>query len=133
MNGIKYVNQDGNKYPVALKRDLTSELANFVLKTDLTETLKSYAKTSDLNSYGKLSGSNTWTGTNVFSSAVTIQNELNIASNSPGIAMINVSSGNMDPTRLTKKTVGNIVATKEYVDGLAPVYATEAEINALFA
>ena len=133
VNGIKYVNQDGNKYPVALKRDLTSELANFVPKTDLTETLKSYAKTNDLNSYGKLSGSNTWTGTNVFSSAVTIQNELNIASNSPGIAMINVSSGNMDPTRLTKKTVGNIVATKEYVDGLAPVYATEAEINALFA
>ena len=64
---------------------------------------------------------------------MTIKNELNIASNSPGIAMINVSSGNMDPTRLTKKTVGNIVATKEYVDGLAPVYATEAEINALFA
>ena len=133
VNGIKYVNPDGTKYPVALKRDLTSELANFVLKTDLTETLKSYAKTSDLNSYGKLNGSNTWTGTNVFASAVTIQNELNIASNSPGIAMINVSSGNMDPTRLTKKTVGNIVATKEYVDGLAPVYATEAEINALFA
>lgn len=133
VNGIKYVNQDGTKYPVALKRDLNAELANFVLKTDLTETLKSYAKTNDLNSYGKLSGSNTWTGTNVFSSAVTIQNELNIASNSPGIAMINVSSGNMDPTRLTKKTVGNIVATKEYVDGLAPVYATEAEINALFA
>ena len=132
-NGIKYVNTDGNKYPVALKKDLIAELANFVLKTDLTETLKSYAKTNDLNSYGKLSGSNTWTGTNVFSSAVTIQNELNIASNSPGIAMINVSSGNMDPTRLTKKTVGNIVATKEYVDGLAPVYATEAEINALFA
>ena len=133
VNGIKYVNPDGNKYPVALKRDLVAELANFVLKTDLTETLKSYAKTTDLNSYGKLSGSNTWTGTNVFSSAVTIQNELNIASNSPGIAMINVSSGNMDPTRLTKKTVGNVVATKEYVDGLAPVYATEAEINALFA
>ena len=133
VNGIKYVNQDGTKYPVALKRDLNAELANFVLKTDLTETLKSYAKTNDLNSYGKLSGSNTWTGTNIFSSAVTIQNELNIASNSPGIAMINVSSGNMDPTRLTKKTVGNIVATKEYVDGLAPVYATEAEINALFA
>lgn len=133
VNGIKYVDPDGNKYPVALKRDLIAELANFVLKTDLTETLKSYAKTNDLNSYGKLSGSNTWTGTNVFESAVTIKNELNIASNSPGIAMINVSSGNMDPTRLTKKTVGNIVATKEYVDGLAPVYATEAEINALFA
>ena len=133
VNGIKYVDPDGNKYPVALKRDLIAELKNFVLKTDLTETLKSYAKTTDLNSYGKLSGSNTWTGTNVFESAVTIKNELNIASNSPGIAMINVSSGNMDPTRLTKKTVGNIVATKEYVDGLAPVYATEAEINALFA
>ena len=133
VNGIKYVNPDGNKYPVALKRDLVAELANFVLKTDLTETLKSYAKTSDLSNYGKLNAANTWTGTNVFSSAVTIQNELNIASNSPGIAMINFSSGNMDPTRLTKKTVGNIVATKEYVDGLAPVYATEAEINALFA
>ena len=133
VNGIKYVNQDGNKYPVALKRDLVSELANFVLKTDLTDTLKNYAKTSDLSNYGKLNAANTWTGTNVFESAVTIKNELNIASNSPGIAMINVSSGNMDPTRLTKKTVGNIVATKEYVDGLAPVYATEAEINALFA
>ena len=133
VNGIKYVNPDGNKYPVALKRDLNAELANFVLKTDLTNTLKNYAKTSDLSNYGKLNASNSWTGTNVFTSAVTIQNELNIASNSPGIAMINVSSGNMDPTRLTKKTVGNIVATKEYVDGLAPVYATEAEINALFA
>ena len=133
VNGIKYVNPDGNKYPVALKRDLVSELSNFVLKTDLTETLKNYAKTSDLSNYGKLNAANRWTGTNVFESAVTIQNELNIASNSPGIAMINVSSGNMDPTRLTKKTVGNIVATKEYVDGLAPVYATEAEINALFA
>ena len=132
-NGIKYVDSDGNNHTVVLDYKLNSELANFVLKTDLTNTLKSYAKTNDLNSYGKLSGSNTWTGTNVFESAVTIKNELNIASNSPGIAMINVSSGNMDPTRLTKKTVGNIVATKEYVDGLAPVYATEAEINALFA
>ena len=132
-NGIKYVDSDGNKHPVVLDYELNSELANFVLKTDLTETLKSYAKTNDLNSYGKLSGSNRWTGTNVFTSAVTIQNELNIASTSTGIAMINVDTGNMDPTRLTKKTVGNIVATKEYVDGLAPVYATEAEINALFA
>ena len=132
-NGIKYVDSDGNKHAVVLDYKLNSELANFVSKTDLTNTLKNYAKTNDLNSYGKLSGSNTWTGTNVFESAVTIKNELNIASNSPGIAMINVSSGNMDPTRLTKKTVGNIVATKEYVDGLAPVYATEAEINALFA
>ena len=132
-NGIKYVDSDGNKHTVVLDYKLNSELANFVPKTDLTNTLKSYAKKTDLDSYGKLSGSNTWTGTNVFESAVTIKNELNIASNSPGIAMINVSSGNMDPTRLTKKTVGNIVATKEYVDGLAPVYATEAEINALFA
>lgn len=132
-DGLYYINSIGDEHPVVLDSDLNTELANYVLKTDLTETLKSYAKTTDLNSYGKLSGSNTWTGTNVFSSAVTIKNELNIASNSPGIAMINVSSGNMDPTRLTKKTVGNIVATKEYVDGLAPVYATEAEINALFA
>ena len=132
-NGIKYVDSDGNKHTVVLDYKLNAELANFVLKTDLTNTLKNYVKTSDLSNYGKLNASNIWTGTNVFSSAVTIQNELNIASNSPGIAMINVSSGNMDPTRLTKKTVGNIVATKEYVDGLAPVYATEAEINALFA
>ena len=132
-NGIKYVDSDGNKHAVVLDYKLNAELANFVLKTDLTNTLKNYVKTSDLSNYGKLNASNTWTGTNVFSSAVTIQNELNIASNSSGIAMINFSSGNMDPTRLTKKTVGNIVATKEYVDGLAPVYATEAEINALFA
>ena len=132
-NGIKYVDSDGNKHTVVLDYKLNSELANFVLKTDLTETLKNYAKTSDLSNYGKLNAANRWTGTNVFESAVTIQNELNITSSSPGIAMINVSSGNMDPTRLTKKTVGNIVATKEYVDGLAPVYATEAEINALFA
>ena len=132
-NGIKYVDSDGNKHSVVLDYKLNTELSNFVLKTDLTNTLKNYAKTSDLSNYGKLNAANTWTGTNVFSSAVTIKNELNIASNSPGIAMINVSSGNMDPTRLTKKTVGNIVATKEYVDDLAPVYATEAEINALFA
>ena len=134
-NGIKYVDSDGNKHTVVLDYKLNTELANFVLKTDFTNTLKNYVKTSDLSNYGKLNASNTWTGTNVFSSAVTIQNELNIASNSPGIAMVNFSSssGNMDPTRLTKKTVGNIVATKEYVDGLAPVYATEAEINALFA
>lgn len=132
-NGIKYVDSDGNEHPVVLDYELNAELANFVLKTDLTNTLKSYAKTNDLNSYGKLSGSNRWTGTNVFASAVTIQNELNIASTSTGISMINVDTGNMDPTHLIKKTVGNIVATKEYVDGLAPVYATEAEINALFA
>ena len=132
-NGIKYVDSDGNKHAVVLDYKLTSELANFVLKTDLTNTLKNYAKTSDLSNYGKLNAANRWTGTNVFTSAVTIQNELTIDSTSTGIAMINVSSGNIDPTHLTKKTVGNIVATKEYVDGLAPVYATEAEINALFA
>ena len=132
-DGLYYIDSIGDEHLVALDSDLNTELTNYVLKTDLTNTLKSYAKTNDLNSYGELIGSNRWTGTNVFASAVTIQNELNIASNSPGIAMINVSSGNMDPTRLTKKTVGNIVATKEYVDGLAPVYATEAEINALFA
>ena len=132
-NGIRYVDSNNDEHSVVLEEHLNTTLNSYVLNNDLTNTLKSYAKTNDLNSYGKLSGSNTWTGTNVFSSAVTIQNELNIASNSPGIAMINFSSGNMDPTRLTKKTVGNIIATKEYVDGLAPVYATEAEINALFA
>ena len=132
-DGLYYIDSIGDEHPVVLDYKLNTELSNFVLKTDLTNTLKNYAKTSDLSNYGKLNAANTWTGTNVFSSAVTIKNELNIASNSPGIAMINVSSGNMDPTRLTKKTVGNIVATKEYVDGLAPVYATEAEINALFA
>ena len=132
-DGLYYIDSIGDWHPVVLDSDLNTELTNYVLKTDLTETLKNYAKTSDLSNYGKLNAANTWTGTNVFESAVTIKNELNIASNSPGIAMINVSSGNIDPTRLTKKTVGNIVATKEYVDGLAPVYATEAEINALFA
>ena len=132
-DGIKYVDSNRDEHSVVLEEHLNTLLNYYVLTTDLTNTLKSYAKTNDLNSYGKLSGSNRWTGTNVFESAVTIQNELNIASNSSGIGMINVSSGNMDPTRLTKKTVGNIVATKEYVDGLAPVYATEAEINALFA
>ena len=132
-DGLWYIYSNGEEHRVVLEGDLNTALTDYVLKTDLTNTLKNYAKTSDLSNYGKLNAANTWTGTNVFSSAVTIQNELNIASNSPGIAMINVSSGNMDPTRLTKKTVGNIVATKEYVDGLAPVYATEAEINALFA
>ena len=132
-DGLHYIDSSGTGHSVVLDGDLTAALASYVSTTNLANTLKSYAKTNDLNSYGKLNGSNTWTGTNVFESAVTIKNELNIASNSPGIGMINVSSGNMDPTRLTKKTVGNVVATKEYVDGLAPVYATEAEINALFA
>ena len=132
-DGLYYIDASSAEHSIVLDRDLNDALASYVLTSHLTNTLKNYAKTSDLSNYGKLNAANTWTGTNVFSSAVTIQNELNIASNSPGIAMINVSSGNMDPTRLTKKTVGNIVATKEYVDGLAPVYATEAEINALFA
>ena len=132
-DGLHYIDSSGTGHSVVLDGDLTAALASYVSTTNLTNTLKNYAKTSDLSNYGKLNAANRWTGTNVFESAVTIQNELNIASNSPGIGMINVSSGNMDPTRLTKKTVGNIVATKEYVDGLAPVYATEAEINALFA
>ena len=132
-DGLYYIDASSTEHSIVLDRDLNDALASYVLTTDLTETLKNYAKNSDLSNYGKLNASNRWTGTNVFESAVTIQNELNIASNSSGIGMINVSSGNMDPTRLTKKTVGNVVATKEYVDGLAPVYATEAEINALFA
>ena len=132
-DGLYYIDASSEEHSIVLDRDLNDALASYVLTTNLTDTLKNYAKTSDLSNYGKLNAANRWTGTNVFESAVTIQNELNIAINSPGIAMINVSSGNMDPTRVTKKTVGNIVATKEYVDGLAPVYATEAEINALFA
>lgn len=132
-NGIKYVDSNNDQHSVVLEEHLNTILNSYVLTTDLTNTLKNYAKTSDLSNYGKLNASNTWTGTNVFTQAVTIKNELNIASNSPGIAMINASSGNTDPTRLTKKTVGNVVATKEYVDGLAPVYATETEITALFA
>lgn len=132
VNGIKYVNPDGNKYPVALKRDLTSELANFVLKTDLTETLKSYATKTDLNSYGKLDQTNNWTKDNTFNSNVVIRGVLNLTALANGIAMMNVS-GEVDSTTLKKKTTGVVIATKEYVDGLAPVYATEAEINALFA
>ena len=132
VNGIKYVNPDGNKYPVALKRDLVSELANFVLKTDLTNTLKSYAKKTDLDSYGKLDQTNNWTKDNTFDSNVVIRGVLNLTALANGIAMMNVS-GEIDTTTLKKKTTGVVIATKEYVDGLAPVYATEAEINALFA
>ena len=132
VNGIKYVNQDGNKYPVALKRDLTSELANFVLKTDLTNTLNSYAKKTDLDSYGKLDEVNNWTRDNSFEENVAIKGTLNLTSINNGIAMMNVS-GKVDTTTLKTKTNGSVIATKEYVDNLAPVYATEAEINALFA
>lgn len=132
VNGIKYVNPDGNKYPVALKRDLISELANFVLKTDLTNTLNSYAKKTDLDSYGKLDELNNWTRDNSFEENVAIKGTLNLTAITNGIAMMNVS-GKVDTTTLKTKTNGAVIATKEYVDGLAPVYATEAEINALFA
>ena len=132
VNGIKYVNPDGNKYPVALKRDLVSELANFVLKTDLTNTLKSYAKKTDLDSYGKLDELNNWTRDNSFEENVAIKGTLNLTSTNNGIAMMNVS-GKVDTITLKTKTNGSVIATKEYVDGFAPVYATEAEINALFA
>ena len=132
VNGIKYVNLDGNKYPVALKRDLIAELANFVLKTDLTNTLNSYAKKTDLDSYGKLDNVNNWTRDNSFEENVAIKGTLNLTSTNNGIAMMNVS-GEVDTTTLKTKTNGSVIATKEYVDGFAPVYATEAEINALFA
>ena len=132
VNGIKYVNQDGTKYPVALKRDLNAELANFVLKTDLTNTLNSYAKKTDLDSYGKLDKVNNWTRDNSFEENVAIKGTLNLTAITNGIAMMNVS-GKVDTTTLKTKTNGAVIATKEYVDGLAPVYATEAEINALFA
>lgn len=132
VNGIKYVNQDGTKYPVALKRDLNAELANFVLKTDLTNTLNSYAKKTDLDSYGKLDKVNNWTRDNSFEENVAIKGTLNLTAITNGIAMMNVS-GKVDTTTLKTKTNGAVIATKEYVDGLAPVYATEAEINELFA
>lgn len=132
VNGIKYVDLDGNKYPVALKRDLIAELTNFVLKTDLTNTLNSYAKKTDLDSYGKLDKVNNWTRDNSFEENVAIKGTLNLTAITNGIAMMNVS-GKVDTTTLKTKTNGAVIATKEYVDGLAPVYATEAEINALFA
>ena len=131
-NGIKYVDSDGNKHTVVLDYKLNSELANFVLKTDLTNTLKSYATKTDLNSYGKLDQTNNWTKDNTFNSNVVIRGVLNLTALANGIAMMNVS-GEVDSTTLKKKTTGVVIATKEYVDGLAPVYATEAEINALFA
>lgn len=131
-NGIKYVDSDGNKHSVVLDYKLNTELSNFVLKTDLTNTLNSYAKKTDLDSYGKLDKVNNWTRDNTFESNVVIKGTLNLTAITNGIAMMNVS-GKVDTTTLNKKTDGSVIATKEYVDGLAPVYATEAEINALFA
>ena len=131
-NGIKYVDSDGNKHSVILDYKLNAELANFVLKNDLTNTLKSYAKNTDLDSYGKLDQTNNWTRDNAFESNVVIKGTLNLTAITNGIAMMNVS-GKVDTTTLKTKTTGAVIATKEYVDGLAPVYATEAEINALFA
>lgn len=132
VNGIKYVDPDGNKHSVVLDYKLNSELSNFVLKTDFTNTLNSYAKKTDLDSYGKLDQTNNWTKDNTFNSNVVIRGVLNLTALANGIAMMNVS-GEIDTTTLKKKTTGVVIATKEYVDGLAPVYATEAEINALFA
>ena len=131
-NGIKYVDSDGNKHTVVLDYKLNSELANFVPKTDFTNTLKSYAKKTDLDSYGKLDKVNNWTRDNSFEENVAIKGTLNLTAITNGIAMMNVS-GEVDTTTLKTKTNGSVIATKEYVDGLAPVYATEAEINALFA
>lgn len=132
VNGIKYVDSDGNKHSVVLDYKLNTELSNFVLKTDLTSTLNSYAKKTDLDSYGKLDKTNNWTRDNAFESNVAIKGTLNLTATTNGIAMMNVS-GKVDTTTLKTKTNGAVIATKEYVDGLAPVYATEAEINALFA
>lgn len=131
-NGIKYVDPDGNKHSVVLDYKLNTELSNFVLKTDLTNTLNSYAKKTDLDSYGKLDKVNNWTRDNSFENNVAIKGTLNLTAITNGIAMMNVS-GKVDTTTLNTKTNGSVIATKEYVDGLAPVYATEAEINALFA
>ena len=131
-NGIKYIDSDGNKHTVVLDYKLNSELANFVPKTDLTNTLNSYAKKTDLDSYGKLDETNNWTRDNSFEENVAIKGTLNLTAITNGIAMMNVS-GKVDTTTLKTKTNGSVIATKEYVDGLAPVYATEAEINALFA
>ena len=131
-DGLYYIDSIGDEHPVVLDSDLNTELTNYVLKTDLTNTLKSYATKTDLNSYGKLDQTNNWTKDNTFNSNVVIRGVLNLTALANGIAMMNVS-GEVDSTTLKKKTTGVVIATKEYVDGLAPVYATEAEINALFA
>lgn len=131
-DGLYYIDSSGGDHPVVLDSDLNTELANYVLKTDLTNTLNSYAKKTDLNSYGKLDQTNNWTRDNAFESNVAIKGTLNLTAITNGIAMMNIS-GKVDTTTLKTKTNGAVIATKEYVDGLAPVYATEAEINALFA
>ena len=131
-DGLYYIDSIGDGHPVVLDSDLNTELANYVLTTNLTNTLKSYAMKNDLNSYGKLDQTNNWTKDNTFDSSVVIKGVLNLTALANGIAMMNVS-GKVDSTTLKKKTTGVVIATKEYVDGLAPVYATEAEINALFA
>ena len=131
-DGIKYVDSNRDEHSVVLEEHLNTVLNHYVLTTDLTNTLNSYAKKTDLNSYGKLDQTNNWTKDNTFNSNVVIRGVLNLTALANGIAMMNVS-GEVDSTTLKKKTTGVVIATKEYVDGLAPVYATEAEINALFA
>ena len=131
-NGIKYVDSNQDEYSVVLEDHLNTVLNYYVLTTDLTNTLKSYAKKTDLDSYGKLDKVNNWTRDNSFEENVAIKGTLNLTSTNNGIAMMNVS-GEVDTITLKTKTNGSVIATKEYVDSLAPVYATEAEINALFA
>lgn len=131
-DGLHYIDSSGTGHSVVLDGDLTAALAAYVSITNLTNTLNSYAKKTDLNSYGKLDKTNNWTRDNSFEENVAIKGTLNLTAITNGIAMMNVS-GKVDTTTLKTKTDGSVIATKEYVDGLAPVYATEAEINALFA
>ena len=131
-DGLHYIDSSGTGHSVVLDGDLTAALASYVSTTNLTNTLKSYAKKTDLDSYGKLDEVNNWTRDNSFEENVAIKGTLNLTSTNNGIAMMNVS-GKVDTTTLKTKTNGSVIATKEYIDGLAPVYATEAEINALFA
>ena len=131
-DGLHYIDSSGTGHSVVLDGDLTAALAAYVSTTNLTNTLKSYAKKTDLDSYGKLDKTNNWTRDNSFEENVAIKGTLNLTAITNGIAMMNVS-GTVDTTTLKTKTNGAVIATKEYVDGLAPVYATEAEINALFA
>ena len=131
-DGLHYIDSSGTGHSVVLDGDLTEALSSYVSNTNLTNTLNSYAKKTDLDSYGKLDKVNNWTRDNSFEENVAIKGTLNLTAITNGIAMINVS-GEVDTTTLKKKTDGSVIATKEYVDGLAPVYATEAEINALFA
>lgn len=131
-NGIRYVDSNNEEHSVVLEEHLNTTLNSYVLTDELTNTLKSYAKKTDLDSYGKLDEINNWTRDNTFESNVAIKGTLNLTAITNGIAMMNVS-GKVDTTTLKTKTNGAVIATKEYVDGLAPVYATEAEINALFA